>query len=334
MPDQFTHGHAVVIGMGADLPVTIADAQGIATLLRDPGRCAYPPEQVQLLTGPGAGRDDVLRALDGLATQVKNDPDATAVVYFSGHGVETPDYYFLPYGYNVADLPNTAICSAEFTDMLRAIQAKKLLVLLDCCKAGGIGDAKDASALPFPKSPAPPGMFDALKAGSGRVLVASSRKDEYSYTDTPYSIFTDELLKALAGYGAFERDGYARILDAVMWVGRKVPARTGEKQNPIIKVSNLEDNFAVAYYSGGDKLPKPLEWDTATQPFYATLDAAQLDSWRVQGLNYRENLMMIEERMSEYVEFTAIPLQLVKNKRQTEARLAELEHRLGLESGE
>ena len=329
MSDRFTHSHALVIGMGADLPVTITDAQGVATLLRDPSRCAYPSEQVQLLTGPGARRADVLQALDKLAVQVKADPDATAVVCFSGHGTETPDYYFLPYGYNTTDLPGTAVSGAEFTDKLRAIQAKKLLVLLDCCKAGGIGDAKDPSSLPFPKSPAPPGMFDALKAGGGRVLIASSRKDEYSYTGVPYSIFTDELLKALAGYGAFERDGYARVLDAAMWVGRKVPARTGDKQNPIIKVSNLEDNFALAYYAGGDKSPKTLGWDTGA-PISAGIGDAQLASWRIQWGNFQENLMLIEERMSEFVEFTAVPLQLVKSKRQTEARITELERRLGI----
>lgn len=330
MSNLFTHGHALVIGMGADLPVTITDAQGIAGLLADPARCAYPPGQVQLLTGPAARREDVLAALDRLAERVKADPDATAVVFFSGHGVETPDYYFLPYGYNATDLPGTAVSSAEFTEKLRAIQARKLVVLLDCCKAGGIGEAKGPSDLPFAKSPAPPGLFDALKAGGGRVLIASSRKDEYSYTGSPYSVFTDELLKALAGYGAFERDGYARVLDAAMWVGRKVPARTDDKQNPIIKVSNLEDNFALAYYAGGETAPKALPWDTAAGPAIAGPDAAQFASWRVQWGNYRENLLLIEERMSEFVEFTEVPLQLVRSKRQTEARIAELERRLGM----
>ncbi len=42
----------------------------------------------------------------------------------------------------------------------------------------------------------------------------------------------------------------------------------------------------------------------------------------------RSNLRLIEERMSEYVELSQIPLQLVKDKRQTEARIAELEDRL------
>jgi hypothetical protein len=42
----------------------------------------------------------------------------------------------------------------------------------------------------------------------------------------------------------------------------------------------------------------------------------------------RENLRLIEERMSEFVESTDAPLQLVKSKRQTAARIAELERRL------
>jgi CHASE2 domain-containing sensor protein len=37
--------YACVIGVGADLPNTVQDAQGIADILGDPERCAYPPEQ-------------------------------------------------------------------------------------------------------------------------------------------------------------------------------------------------------------------------------------------------------------------------------------------------
>lgn len=53
----------------------------------------------------------------------------------------------------------------------------------------------------------------------------------------------------------------------------------------------------------------------------AGIDRAQIEVWHRMMKNYRENLLLMEERMSEYVEFTAIPLQLVKSKRQTEARL-------------
>jgi hypothetical protein len=44
--------------------------------------------------------------------------------------------------------------------------------------------------------------------------------------------------------------------------------------------------------------------------------------------NYRENLILIEERMSEYVSFTEIPLQLIKDKREVEARIIEIEEKL------
>ena len=329
MSNLFTHGYGVVIGMGADLPVTITDAQGVAALLQDSARCAYPQDQLRLLTGSDARRHDVLQALDNLAVQVRTDPDATAIFYFSGHGVETPGYYFLPYGYDATDLAATAVSSAELTERLQAIHARKLLVLLDCCKAGGIGDAKDLACLPFPKSPAPQGLFDALRDGAGRVLIASSRRDELSFTGRPYSVFTGELLKALAGYGTFERDGYARVLDTAMWLGRKVPARTGEKQNPIIKVRNLEDNFAFAYYAGGGASPKALPWEDASNPLLSISDTAQLASWRTQLHHYRENLLLIEERMSEFVDFSEVPLQLVKGKRQTVVRISDLENLLG-----
>jgi hypothetical protein len=327
MSASFEHGYAAVIGVGADLPVTVDDAQGVAGLLRDPARCAYPSHQVQLLTGENARRHHILAALARLAEQVQADPEATAVVYFSGHGLETPDYYLMPFGYDLADLDNTAIPGSEFTDRLRAIRAKKLLVLLDCCHAGGQAEAK---ALPGVKSPLPPSAVAELGQSSGRVVIASSRKDEVSWTGQPYSVFTVALLEALAGYGAFEQDGYARVLDTVIWLGRKVPERTKDRQHPIVKVSGLEDNFVLAYYAAGDQLPKKLDWTTSVPTLASGLDAAQTATWQRMLGNYRENLLLIEERMSEYVDFTAIPLQLIKNKRQIEAKIAELERRMAV----
>ena len=123
MPTPFSQGYAVVVGAGADLPVTVDDAAAVAALLRDAGRCAYPPGQVRLLTGMEARRAAVLSALDWLAGAA--GPEATAIVYFSGHGMETPEYFLLPYGYALTDLPGTAIPGALFTEKLRAIRAGK-----------------------------------------------------------------------------------------------------------------------------------------------------------------------------------------------------------------
>lgn len=51
MSHEFSSGHALVVGVGADLANTVDDALGLAGILKDPQHCAYPPAQVQVLTG-------------------------------------------------------------------------------------------------------------------------------------------------------------------------------------------------------------------------------------------------------------------------------------------
>ncbi|MBD2543003.1 caspase family protein [Planktothricoides raciborskii] len=96
----FQQGFALVVGVGGDLPNTIDDAKGLANILKDEGRCAYPTNQVNLLVSEAAIRENILSGLDNLA-QTSN-PDATVVIYFSGHGyhVETSigsQYYLMPF---------------------------------------------------------------------------------------------------------------------------------------------------------------------------------------------------------------------------------------------
>lgn len=201
----FNHGYALLIGVGSDLPVTVQDATALRDILVDPQRCAYPANQVKLLTESQATRQGILDGLDWLSTQVQDDTEGAVVVYFSGHGGLMPAYHLIPFDYNAQDLASTAVSGVELTEKLRAIRAQKLLILLDCCHAGGIADAKGPS---FVKSPVPPELNKVLTAGSGRVVIASSRGDEYSYTGTPYSVFTQALREGLAGYGASERDGW------------------------------------------------------------------------------------------------------------------------------
>lgn len=321
MSQLFSKGYAVIVGVGADLPVTIEDAKAISGILIDPSRCAYPGNQVRLLTGAEAKRDNIISGLKWLAASAGQDD--TAIIYFSGHGTENPDFYLVPYGFDWQNLAGTAIPGTEFTQLLREIRAQKLLVLLDCCHAGGQADAKG-----FIKSPLPPDAFDELARSSGRVVIASSRKDEVSFIGDPYSQFTMALLEAFAGHGAFEHDGFARVLDLTMYVGRFVPDRTGDKQHPIIKISNLQDNFAVAWYAGGSTTPKELPWRAGPAGLPPVPDSADVVTWRRMLVNHRENLMLIEERMSEYVEYTDIPLQLLKNKRRTESEIDVLQKQL------
>ncbi len=220
---SFEQGHALVVGVGADLPNTVDDAAGLAAILQDPTRCAYAPAQVRTLTGEF--------------------------------------YYLLPYNYDLDRLYQTGISGVEFTDRLRAIPAQKLLVLLDCCHAGGIGEAK-APGLQLAKSPLPPEAQNLLAEGSGRVLIASSQEDELSFAGRPYSAFTLALIEALCGAGVAKRDGYVRVADLALHAREVVPGRTGGRQHPILHFEQA-DNFVLAYYAGGETQAK-------AAPFAAT----------------------------------------------------------------
>jgi len=271
---QFDQGHAlIIIGVGADLPNTVDDARGLADILKDPARCVYPPDQVLLLTGQNATREAILTALDTLA-QSTNTPtyqstslptsQSIVLIYFSGHGYQVSSsfsdvYFLMPYGYDVDRLKTTAISGTEFTAKLRAIPAQKLLVLLDCCHAGGVGDAK-APGLELTKAPLPPEAIDLLTEGRGRVLVASSQEDEKSYAGKPYSAFTLALIEALSGVGVAKKDGYVRVADVALHARQVVPGRTNDRQHPILHFEHA-DNFVLAYYAGGDTQPKGLPFD-------------------------------------------------------------------------
>jgi len=293
----FTSGHALLVGVGADLPNTITDAQGLADVLRDSNRCAYPPEQVHLLTGAQAARVDILTALKQLAETTS--PDSAVLIYFSGHGYRVKaagneKYYLLPHGYDITRLEDTCISGETFAACLRAFPARRLLLLLDCCHAGGVGVIKTPD-LTLTKAPLPPEAVALFQEGSGRVLVASSREDEVSYAGKPYSAFTRALLEAFCGMGVSKPDGYVRAVDLALHAREIVPQRTGGKQHPILDFEKA-DNFVLAYYAGGDTKPKGLPFAMPPEEVASSgFDAGQEAQCRDLKESINETLALLRE---------------------------------------
>lgn len=198
------NAHALVIGIANyqqinKLPATVLkDAQDIHDLLVDPQHCGYLPDNVQPLLDDQATQAALHQALADLAR--RSNPDSTVFIYISGHGgqVESGPYageYLLPVdtvytsGESVAQ---TAISGAEFTEALRAITARKVVIVFDCCHSGGIGQPKDAAA---PQIKAlPESYYDALKEGRGgylglvsqhRVLLCAARRGKQPLHPAP-----------------------------------------------------------------------------------------------------------------------------------------------------
>ncbi len=263
----FTNGRALIIGIANYQHVNrlsetvLKDARDVREVLIDPTRCGYAPDQVKLLLDANATQANIRAALAQLAQH--STADSTVFIYLSGHGGriesgQAAGEYLLPIDVeytSTARLAATAISDAEFTQALRSIAARKIVVVFDCCHSGGIGQPKDPT-VPILKIGFSENYYEALKAGRGRVILASSRSDEFSYVfpGASNSLFTQHLLDGLRG-GAIGAGGVIRIFDLFDYVQPKVTAAQAQ-QHPIFK-AELEENFAVALYLGG-KAAAPL----------------------------------------------------------------------------
>lgn len=271
MTDTFTHGYALLIGVGRtayapwSLPVAGRDVQALRRLLTDPARCGYPDDaaHLQVLTAAAATGAGILAGLAWLRARVTADPQATALVYYSGHGwVDAAGiYYLIPHEGDPLHWPGSFLPATDFTAALRAVRPQRLLVFLDCCHAAGMADKAPGAALPAGGQSAafPPGLTDALAQGRGRAICASSRAEEPAQyrPDGRLSLYTEQLLAALQGAGNRPGDTRVTVGNLMAHLGRAVPESARQLrqavQTPYFKFET--EDFPVALLHGGKGLP-------------------------------------------------------------------------------
>ena len=261
----FENAYALVVGIAQYRHVTPLslvvrdDAQAVAQLLTDPHYCGYGSERVRLLIDEQATRSALEAALDDLARQATRD--CTVLIYFSCHGGQIAigaraGAYLLPMDARLESeqaLSETALSSEALTAALRAVPAHQLIVLLDCCFAGGIGQLKDATVAAF-KFGLTNADYARLGAGSGRVILAAARADQPAWIqrDAPHSLFTQCLLDGLRG-GVGSEDGLIHIFALYDFIEQRV-RRAEARQQTVLK-GEIESNFAVSLAQGGQRTP-------------------------------------------------------------------------------
>jgi hypothetical protein len=269
---RIDNAHALVIGIAdyqyiRKLP-EVEDAQDVARLLVDPAFCGYSPRNVEILLDSAtlarcpelspklATASAIRKGLERLARETS--PKSTVFIYFSGHGGQIREgpwqgQYLLPVeaGYPTdEDLAATAISGAQFTHALNAIKAERLTVVLDCCHAGGIGEPRHLVAAGRVEPGLGDRYLDALKVGTGRVIISATRSGDPAYVrpGSRYGVFTGHFLEGLRG-GARGDGGVIRVLDLYTYAQQKVVADQ-PNQHPLLKVE-LEENYPIALYRGG-----------------------------------------------------------------------------------
>ena len=258
-PPLFVHGYAVLVGIGeyADatipsLPATVNDVKALAGVLEAREHCAYPPEQVHLVTGPGATRQSILNGLDWLARCADRDRKSTVLFYFSGHGwrdsrTSQARYHLLPYDCDLRQPDATTVDDDLLTNKLAAIRADRLVLILDACHAGGM--TKDVAGQPAftPAAPSTAELLLRLGTGRGRVVISSSQENESSYilTARNRSVFTHCLVEALSGAATSSYPDEIGILDVFTYLDREVPRAAPSEQHPVLDGEKTQ-NFPVA----------------------------------------------------------------------------------------
>ncbi len=253
--------HAVVIAAAnyrdaQRLPEAVLnDARDIVAVLSAADYCGYDPTKITILLDEKATLGAIRQALADLASA--SSPNGTVFIFFSGHGARvtrdgTEASVLMSIDSRPTDLRGTSLSEADFSKALAAIPAKRLVVVLDACHAGGAVVLKGDSGAAV-ENGLEEKTLARLADGTGRVILASCRADEKSIVrkGARNSVFTQRLLEALKGEARTRGDGLIRIFEVFEYVSENVWATVEERQHPIFKAGDLEDNFPVALDRGG-----------------------------------------------------------------------------------
>jgi hypothetical protein len=203
-------------------------------------------------------REHILLALDQVASQTQKDN--TVFIFYCGHGDYGTDgnYYLLcndsrVEGNQVAS--GTGISQQEFLKKLRAIEAQRVVVILNSCHSGEISSSLSIKES-FGGKTLPNETAEALMStGSGRILITACREGQLSWIGGGnLSIFSQALIDALQGKDIMPRGGFVSVFDLYTSLYQSVSSQVGDllgmEQEPELTILKGVGPFAVALFQG------------------------------------------------------------------------------------
>lgn len=251
---------ALIIGVGGDLAATAEDATAIKTLLCDPKKGGYPPENIEFLINENSSKKKVLASLEKLISKTKELDEATVLVYYSGHGLQIPndndpeklDYFLKTSGADKSKKEETMLNGDLFSEKIKKIKADKLLILLDCCHADGMKrkNISELEDMMIEEKYSNRGLLEKLNSGEGRVFISACDDNEESVIlpGSKNSLFTEVCLEVFDGKLS-PSDEFVSVVDLMYYVIKEVPKRVlpfHHIQRPIItEVQHLSPDYFV-----------------------------------------------------------------------------------------
>ncbi len=242
--------HAVLIGIDkydnpdiTSLRYTVNDVKAFHDLLVDPAYGGAGRDNVVLMVPEGERALRPTRA--GILVQIKKaalrtQPDDTLILYFAGHGMETPEGRFL-LGVDADPLllSDTAVPVDRLPVILADVRAAKILVIVDACRndpAAGRAQADNPLGESFERGLRPRVLAPGGATGPRQVatwLACGVGQRAWEFSEHEHGVFSYFLLEGLKGGAA--ADGAVGLTNLSDHVAKQVAdwaRRNGKQQDP------------------------------------------------------------------------------------------------------
>jgi hypothetical protein len=180
----------------------------------------------------------------------KND---TILIFLSGHGAIDPlrpgEFFFLAHEADPEFLEATCLNMSGLR-FLKGLDCPRVVLIADSCHAGGFSKHGAKAAVPYNN------FVRDFTASSGKVVISSSRPEEYSLEmpGIKNGVFTHFFLEALSGKGDQDSDCVVTINEAYNYVYSQTKDATKGAQHPQFE-GTVEGLFPLAMVASLDKRP-------------------------------------------------------------------------------
>ncbi|MBL7775184.1 MAG: caspase family protein, partial [Saprospiraceae bacterium] len=267
-------GTSQYAGDALDLRFPDFDASAMFQALQSAGRLLFKDSvHLKLFNTSGkpgtidATKANIRAAFQEFAGRAKTGD--VLVVYFSGHGInygaaESSQFYYLTRDIMTENLGpeeirvNFAISSAELTEWLKNIPARKQVLMLDACNSGKIvEDFGSANKKDLATSRVR--ALDRMKDRTGVFILTGSAADKVSFEDNQYGqgLLTYSLLQGMRGM-ALSEDKRVDVMALFQYSRDQVPQ--------LARNINRIQTPVLAFPSGGESFDIGLLNDTVVIP--------------------------------------------------------------------
>jgi replicative superfamily II helicase len=230
----------------AELRYAERDARALHALFSD-----TLGEGPALLVGEAATRAAIEEGFSRLGDV---EPEDFVVIGFSGHGSETHE--LVTYDADVNDLGTTCVPLDLLTEWFKAIPARRLVCILDCCFSGAMG-AKVLQVESKPRSLlSEAARLDQL-AGDGRLILTASTANQPAWENPKigHGLLTYFLLEALQGADEVRKAGKVSVYRLLEYVTTHVvdsARQFGARQEPTLR-GTLDGELTWPVFTPGSR---------------------------------------------------------------------------------